>query len=82
MKLSSRARQAITEYVSGGQDIYKLESWALEFGDTVDERNDDESLLVAGQILEWLRELDDGVRLRSEFDESLRDMILTSAAAD
>jgi HD-like signal output (HDOD) protein len=80
MKSSINGRQAILNYLARTWDLDQIYAWALEFGDDPEQREDKWSMGVAGEILERMRELGDGIRSADEFDDALK-AILTPVTA-
>ena len=74
MNRSVYGREAISKYLSREWDLDRLEDWAVEFGDFPEQREDKWSSGVAGEVLELLRELGDGILTVDEFDRALSEI--------
>lgn len=82
MARSKSVQEALSTYLAHEWDLDQIEAWASEFGDDLEQREDTWSMGISGQVLEWLREMGHGFRSIQEFDEALRNLLVTSAAAD
>jgi hypothetical protein len=62
---------ALNRYLSGEWDFDQLYDWAITFGDTAERRNDEPSMSIAGHVLAWIFEMNDGLHTQGEFDAEL-----------
>ncbi|HYP60836.1 MAG TPA: hypothetical protein VEQ36_10465 [Thermomicrobiales bacterium] len=77
MKPTVAGIDALNRYLNGEWDFDQLYDWAITFGDRVEGRSDEQSMSIAGHVLVWIWEMNDGVRTQDEFDADLDSLTRT-----